>query len=372
MKRILFLAVLLIIIVSILVFAQTISRKNASNDNSAIVVADGKIKNAFPDKKWTKAKSPENYGWSTEKLKLARDFASTLDTSAVLIVEDGVIVDEWGETSTKYNVHSVRKSLLSGLIGIAVDEGKINLDDTLEKLGIDDNEPKLTSEEKQARVADLLKGRSGVYHNALYETEGMRNSRPSRGSHPPGTFWYYNNWDFNALGTIYEKSVRSTIFEEFQKRIAEPLQMEDFSVKDTEYIRGSDSIHPAYLFRMSARDLARYGLLFLREGEWRGKQIISKKWIAESTKYYSSAGGWGGYGYMWRVEAEGRIWNHVSLPAGTFCAAGRGGHWLVVVPKQKLVIAHRVNTDISGNDVDGNQWGKLLELILTAKSFACC
>jgi len=53
-------------------------------------------------------------------------------------------------------------------------------------------------------VRMLLEARSGVYHAALYETPAMAKQRPARGSHEPGTFWYYNNWDFNALGTIYE------------------------------------------------------------------------------------------------------------------------------------------------------------------------
>ena len=69
---------------------------------------------------------------------------------------------------------------------------------SLEELGIDDFEPSLTLEEKQATVGDLIKARSGIYHPALGKSPGMRSMRPKRHSHPPGTFWYYNNWDFNA------------------------------------------------------------------------------------------------------------------------------------------------------------------------------
>ena len=85
-------------------------------------------------------------------------------------------------------------------------------------LGIDDNAPSLSPTEKTATVADLLKARSGVYHAALYETPGMARLRPARGSHPPGTFWYYNNWDFNALGTIYERGTGAQIFTALQER----------------------------------------------------------------------------------------------------------------------------------------------------------
>jgi CubicO group peptidase (beta-lactamase class C family) len=96
-------------------------------------------------------------------------------------------------------LHSIRKSLLSALIGIAVDEHKIDLNAAIGSLDIDDNAPSLSSTEKTATVADLLKARSGIYHPALYETPGMARLRPARGSHPPGTFWYYNNWDFLVL-----------------------------------------------------------------------------------------------------------------------------------------------------------------------------
>ncbi len=71
-----------------------------------------------------------------------------------------------------------------------------------------------------------------------------------------------------TIGTLmrseqfFEKSTKSTIAEEFQKRIATPIGMEDFKPEDVTYVRGEDSIHPAYPFRMSARDMARFGLLF--------------------------------------------------------------------------------------------------------------
>jgi CubicO group peptidase (beta-lactamase class C family) len=106
-------------------------------------------------------------------------------------------------------------------------------------LGIDDNEPSLTLEEKQARVIDLLKARSGIYHAALYETPAMKAEKPVRGSHPPRSFWAYNNWDFNALGTIYETATHDSIYHSFDERIARHIGMEDFSFKDQEYVSGA-------------------------------------------------------------------------------------------------------------------------------------
>ena len=95
----------------------------------------------------------------------------------------------------------------------------------------------------------------------------MKAHRPKRGSHPPGTFWLYNNWDINALGTIYEQATKWSVFTGFDRLIALPLQMEDFDVAhDTRYFRDPSSLHPADMFRMSSRDMARFGLLYLRHG----------------------------------------------------------------------------------------------------------
>ena len=270
------------------------------------VTAGGALAQArYPGKTWDRAPSAESLGWSADKLKLARDYAATIPTAAVTVVVDGVVLDEWGETTKRFNVHSIRKSFLSALYGIHVAEGRIRLSATMAELGIDDNEPRLTALEKQATVADLLKARSGIYHAALYETPGMAMARPARGSYPPGTFWYYNNWDFNALGTIFERATKATIFEDFKRRIADPLDMEDFRLDDGTYVRGPESVHAAYPLRMTARDLARFGLLYLRGGQWRDRQVVPREWIAESTRAYSNVGQGGGYGYLWWVSSGG-------------------------------------------------------------------
>jgi CubicO group peptidase (beta-lactamase class C family) len=320
-----------------------------------------------PGAEWTRAASPEAAGWSGDKLRAAREYSQRLDTAAVVVVAGGQVVDEWGRVSERFNIHSMRKSILTALIGMAVDEGKMKLDATLAGLGIDDNEPSLTQVEKQATVFDLLKARSGVYHPALYETPGMAAMRPLRGSHAPGTFWYYNNWDFNALGTIYEKQAGAGIFESFRTRLAAPLQMQDFRPQDGEYFKGRASVHPAYPFRMTARDLARFGLLYLREGEWGGKQLVPAAWVRESVKTYSDAGPAGGYGYMWWTAARGRHLPGVDLPEGTYSAQGAGGHYVLVIPAYDVVIVHRVNTDIRGNQVNPRQFGELVRLILDAR-----
>ena len=220
-----------------------------------------RLPQTWPDAEWERI-TPEQAGWDAGALAAAQDYSREIGTASFAVVQHGRMVASWGDISRRLELHSVRKSLLSALIGIATAEGRINLDSTLASLGIDDASPSLTLAEKQATVRQLLQARSGVYHEALYETPGEVSKRPPRGSHEPGTFWYYNNWDFNVLGTIFERATGTTIFDAFAARIATPLSMQDYRVADGRYVRGeATSMHPAYPFHMSARDLARFGVV---------------------------------------------------------------------------------------------------------------
>jgi CubicO group peptidase (beta-lactamase class C family) len=291
--------------------------------------------------------SPQAAGLSTEKLDAIVDFCEEKGSAALLILYDGRVALSWGQVETKYPSHSIRKALLNSLYGIYVDRGDIALDMTMEELGIDDIPPVLTEDEKQATVFDLLRSRSGVYHPAAGETPQMADMRPERGSHPPGSFYYYNNWDFNVLGTIFEQQTGKGIFEAFYEEIAQPLGMIHFRAEDGIYhYEREKSQHPAYPFLISAHDMALYGLLYMKDGNWKGRQIVPAAWIAESTKPHSvieeSEIGLG-YGMLWNVLPEelglGRFFFHT----------GVGIHLLAVMPDLKVVIVHRVDT--LANDV---------------------
>jgi CubicO group peptidase (beta-lactamase class C family) len=319
--------------------------------------------------------TPEAAGWSAEKLTEAKSWSQRVEpTTAVMIVQHGRIVAEWGDTAIKSNLHSVRKSLLSALIGIAVDERKIDLNSSLGNLGIDDNAPSLTEAEKAATVADLLKARSGIYHAALYETPAMARLRPPRGSHPPGMFWYYNNWDFNALGTIYERAVGQSVFSAFNEKIARPIGMQDYQPSDGEYVKGAASDHAAYPIRMSARDLARFALLYLHGGRWKDRQIVPAAWVRESTQSYSDAfserGPGLGYGYMWWIGFPRNMGAPtVKVPPGTFEAMGAEGQYAFVIPAYDLIVIHRINSDIPASQrkvPTSQQIARLLWLVLSA------
>ena len=330
--------------------------------------------------KWQTFKTPEEAGFSSAKMELARQYWETLKPAAasIFIVYKGKVLVAWGRVTFPFLCHSIRKSFLSALYGIHVEEGHIDLQKTMAELNIDDDPP-LTEEEKQAKVIHLIKARSGVYHEAAAETPEMRDLRPPRGSHPPGTFWYYNNWDFNALGIIFEQETGMKIFEDFKTRIADPIGMQDFNVSYCNYYYELQySLHPAYVFRMSARDRARFGLLFLQEGRWENEQLITKQWVKKSTRSYSDASlglkeaKGRGYGFMWWIMAKRtpilKNWKHLAKVGPLFYASGYKGHVIMIMPKIEMVFVQVVDTD-QGLEVEFPESATLMDMILDAKEF---
>ena len=299
---------------------------------------------AEPGKHWQTA-NPSEKPWSAAISREVQQFADEQKPTAIMVVRDDEIIASSGDIGAKVNVRSARKSLISALYGIAVEEGRINLDSTLAERAIDDSPDALSPAEKTATVRQLLMARSGVYHLAAYETPQMKQLRPARGSHPPGSFCYYNNWDFNALGTIYRQSM-GDVFKSFETRIARPLGMEDFSTRDGHYQKEDSSSHPAYVFHMSARDLARFGVLFLNGGRWNGAQLVPAHWVTESTTRLSDTEQQErGYGYLW--------WTYAKSDSGfsAFFANGYGGQLVVVVPSKHLVLVELVDLDANPHGV---------------------
>ena len=332
---------------------------------------DAQSNNTYPGKTWEKVSKPEKFGYSSEKLAAARAFSESLKTAAVTIIVHGKVLYEWGDVDSLYLTHSMRKSVLSALYGKYVENGTINLEKTMADLGIDD-EPPLSDQEKKATVRDCLKARSGVFHTAEAETDGMHKMKPPKDMFKPGEFWLYNNWDFNVLGTIFENLTGKSVFQGIKEDIADPIGMENFSVEYGEMIKTGRSIHGAYMFVISAHDLARLGLLMLRNGQWNGKQVIPEEWVKESTTYFSDATiyRYDGYGYMWWVAKDHNKLPHIAnvkLKEGTYSARGAGGHYMFVIPEYDMVFVHRVNTFLPENSVTPQDVGKLLNMILEAK-----
>ncbi len=325
----------------------------------------------FPGETWAKVENPEELGYSIQRLEAVKKFAEErLKTAAVVVVVDGKILFEWGDVDRKFLTHSARKSFMSALYGNYVKKGLIDLDKTMKDLGIDDKPP-LSEEEKMATIRHCLQARSGVFHEAAAESASMRAFKPKRYSKKPGEYWCYNNWDFNVLCTIFEQETGKKFFETLKEDIADPIQMEDFKVEDGMYMVRDMSIHPAYHFQMTARDMARFGLLMLHNGRWNGKEIIPSDWVEESTDYHSDASLYGtdGYGYMWWVAKDGSKYPHlpfVKLEEGAYSARGAYGQFMIIIPERDMVIVHRVNSFERDNRVSDGGFGLLVRMILDA------
>lgn len=295
-----------------------------------------------PGDTWQVYTDVREAGFDPELLEAARQEWEKLPSAAFLVIADGAIVASWGEVDRRFMCHSVRKSFLSALYGIYWDRGEIELNKTMAELGIDDAPSPLLEIEKQARILDLLKARSAVYHPAAYA--GRTDSAP-RGSISPGQAFGYNNWDFNTLGAILMQLTGDDLFEAFDEYFAQPLGMQDWRLRDGYYHYELDkSKYPAYPFRMSARDAARFGLLYARNGMWGEQRILSHHWVNRSTALYSIDSPLMGYGFMWWVLRKPSLEKH-----GMVAALGVGNQFIAALPNSDMVIVNRANTYLREN-----------------------
>ena len=307
----------------------------------------------FPSASWEATPEAELGPACRRDLDATRDYVRTLDTTALMAVQDGRVLFSQGPVQAVSIVFSVRKSVLSMMYGKYVVNGTIDLDRTLADLGIDDTGGLLPIE-RQARLRDLLAARSGVYHAAANGGDDAA-AAPARGSKVPGSYFLYNNWDFNAAGTAFERLTGRGIYQAFATDLAAPLQLEDFDpARHKRSGNASRSEHLAYPFFLSTRDMARLGYLMLRQGNWRGQQLVPADWVAQITRQTTPAAqmhpahtarrGFG-YGYLWWLLEEPPD----SPLVGAYMAWGVHGQYILVVPKRAMVIAHKRQVPVAGN-----------------------
>ena len=151
------------------------------------------------------------------------------------------------------------------------------------------------------------------------------------------------------------------IGEAFYQRIAKPIGMQDFQPSDVFYFGGPLSIHPAYHFEITARDLARFGLLYLRHGRWNGKQIVPEAWVEKSSHASEMVKANGVDRGRLRVSLVGGLrWCALSgslAPWNIFRAGQRERTIIFIIPTLDLVVVHRTDNDPPVRDaktIDGN------------------
>jgi len=311
-------------------------------------MSDKKTEYIFPQEEWEVAGSNDQNNKIFDEIQTF--IINKMHTTGLVVARYGKIIYEFGDTEELSYIASCRKSILAMLYGKYVENGTIDLNKTLEEIGIDDIGG-LLSIEKQATVKNLITARSGIFHPAA-NTGDATEFAPARGSQQPGTYFLYNNWDFNAAGTVFEKLTGKKIFEALKEDIAEPIGMQDFKL-ERQLMAGNakNSEHLAYHMWFSTRDMARLGYLMLREGNWNRKQVISQNWIKEITQIFtkrrdmnpaSAKTGDLAYGYMWWVYDTPKM---NGLYDGAYITQGAYGQQILVIPKLDLVIAHKTKDD---------------------------
>lgn len=323
----------------------------------------------FPGETWEYWNSFAEAGFVAESRNTIESRVSGLNTSGFMVIVDGRVLFDYGDLISTTYLASVRKSVLSMLFGRYVQSGHIDLTYTLEELGIDDHQG-LLPVEKRATIEDIISCRSGVFHPASNTGDDSQHA-PPRGSVEPGTYFLYNNWDFNAAGGIFEQLTQTDIYDALRDDLAIPLQMQDFE-RNNQRRGGNLSIsrYPAYHMYISTRDMARLGLLMLNKGRWVGEQIIPEEWVEQSTRVItpvhemnpeSRRNGLYGYGYMWWVYDGEQISDDLF---GAFNAMGAYGQFITVIPNLNMVVAHK--TDPDQGRTTQSQYHDLLQLILSS------
>lgn len=314
--------------------------------NSAALVEQKDM--AYPGESWAVADSPAVLGYSDDELAGLSEYLKTQNAQSVHVSINGEKIYTYGDVSKVGYLASVRKSLLAMMYGKYIKDGTIKLSDTLEDMGMDDISGLLPIE-KQATVKDLISARSGIYHKASNSGDNSADA-PPRGSQQPGTYYLYNNWDFNAAGGVFEKQTGKSIFEELNNQLAIPLGFQDFNLADHKKSGNPEkSQYLAYHMNLSARDMARVGQLMLAKGKWDDKQLIDSAWVDEMVFPHTQNAGMHPdstratgleYGYMWWVFDD-----DATAPAFKGAYAGRGhyGQYLAVLPELGMVISHKTD-----------------------------
>ena len=298
-------------------------------------------------------------GIDANALQAASDWAFDREspeqvTLSLMVVHDGRIIHEryapGVDMHTKTPQRPTAKSIAVTLIGMLVDEGRLALDEPLGLEWLPETRSPETDPRNEITLRHVLNMSSGletVDNQGLeYATgSGMAywagsssvNGALSRALfREPGTFWDYENYD-TLLGVLAMKRAlgdEQTYLEFPRRALFDKIGMRS-TLPSTD--RFGDFILSSQVYT-NARDLARFGLLYLNGGVWNGERLISEEWIDfVRTPAPSTASMGNQYGGQWWLVPDGRD----DVPSDAYSTAGNRGQYVVVVPSHDLVIVRR-------------------------------
>ena len=344
----------------------------------------------FPSEKW-ESKSPSEFGYNEKKINQAIDFVienqnpgnkdlrveilkgfsyepyhSILGPTKKrgetngLIIKDGYIIASWGDTKRVDMTFSVTKSYLSAVTGIAFDNKLIKSEEDYVSSYLWD---KTFDGNKNSRISwEHLLNQSSDWHGNLFginhweDRPDINKSIDEWRTEPqkePGAFYKYNDVRVNVLAYSLLQVFRESLPRILKKTIMDPIGASDswrwYGYENswvnmdglmTQSVSGGG--HNGGGIFINSEDHARFGLLYLNNGMWNDKRIISKDWIKKSITPSKTNPE---YGYMWWINSEKgedyatSDWKNV--PTNVYYGAGFGGNYIVVIPDENMVVVGR-------------------------------
>jgi hypothetical protein len=321
---------------------------------SGAALADGPV--ALP------RSSPEAQGVSSADVRAyveAADKKINTLHSFMLVRHGHVIAECWWapEAADKPHVmHSLSKSFTSTAVGLAVAEGKLNIDDHVLKFFPEDAPAQPSENLKAMRVRDLLTMTCGheTEIKLAPDTNWVKTFLAQPVPHKPGTHFQYNTPGTYMLSAIVTKVTGQTVLDYLKPRLFEPLGIENPTWQASPQ---GISCGGFGLF-VRTEDIAKFGLLYLQKGKWNGKQLIPASWVEMATsKQVENKDAPSGRGNKpdWRAGYGFQFWQSQH----GFRGDGANGQLCIVLPEQDAVIAITANTGDMQAEVNVI-WDKLL------------
>jgi CubicO group peptidase (beta-lactamase class C family) len=261
-----------------------------------------------PGAQWQKV-APASVGLDAARLAQIAAVARKGHSNCLVVVRHGKLAGEWYFNGTGPNtaqdVYSATKSFASTLVGVAQDDGDLRIGDRASTW----IEQWRGTPSQAVTVRDLLSMDSGRHWNVITDYVRLL-SAPDRTAFAiglgqdtaPGSEWAYNNSAVQTLDRVLQKATGGDVAAFARRRIFAPLGMAHTTM-------ATDKAGNAQLFEgihSTCRDLARFGVLMLDKGRWRGRQIVSSSWVAQATGRSSSKLN-AAYGYLWWLNRSGVI-----------------------------------------------------------------
>lgn len=304
----------------------------------------------WPTQSWRTC-APDQVGMDPLKLKELNEeirllLEMKIDVHSVLIIKDGYIVAEQYysedyDVDSLHRIYSCTKSITSALYGIAIEEGYLEgVEEHMVDFFPDYEIQNMSAQKEDITLEDLLTMSSGLeWYEMDYPYGDDRNTFRQWIDQGVGVQFVLDRPMVAAPGYIYSYSTGSSHVLSAILQIATETRTDSFALKklfgplgiDQYYwpVDGHGIAYGGSALRLTPRDMARFGYLYLMEGEWEGKQIVPKEWVSVSQqkhierKYIED----NYYGYHWWVSDY-----------NTYSAVGFSGQWITVVPEHNLVV----------------------------------